>query len=338
MKRKLFIVPLLVALLIVSMLPTMASEETTNGVAVTDCAGSPGNTVKMTVSLDEEIFADNIAVRFTYDTDVLTLVTDSEDETAEVSGWLLEDGLSDVSAVQGSATGIAVWGVENAIDVEGDILELVFVIAEETTVDTAYAVDFQLQAQWTNAAGEDEITLGNEVETEEGLEVQPVTASATVTVKELATVSGTVTSYGSSEAPVTVELLDSEGNSVDSVEVAAGSTEYSFAVGSGAYTLRFSKTKHCPREYEVDMTNLEDTVVEAEILLYGDVTGDGKILAKDAQNIMWYCTQKSSVLNNAEDYILDVADVTEDGRILAKDAQNIMWYCTQKSSVFDSLK
>ena len=70
---------------------------------------------------------------------------------------------------------------------------------------------------------------------------------------------------------------------------------------------------------------------EALAYVLGDVTGDGKITAQDAQNVLRHVAHLSSTV---PDHV-DAADVTGDGKITAQDAQNILRHVAHLDSTLD---
>lgn len=308
MKRKLLIIPLLVTLLIMCMLPTFASEEAANtGVTVTNGVGTPGKEVRLLVSV-RSTFADNVGLVINYDEEVLTMTEKSE--------WLIngENELADVDV----ANGMAVWGAD-AMELKGEIFEIVFQVNENAEIGATTEVDCRLRAMWSEDTQLDGV------------------ASATVSVKNIAKITGAVSSYGDEEAPVTVELLNGE-SVVSTAILENGESVYEFEVEQGIYVIRVSKTMHCPREYEVSMEDLEDKVQDAEIRLYGDVTGDEEVDVLDAMEVLKYSTEEQSVITNEDVYVKQMADVTGDEEIDVLDAMEIVKYSTEEQSVFDSLK
>jgi len=309
MKRKLLILPIIMALLIVCMIPTIASNETnTTGVTVADSVGAPGKEFRMKVSV-RAIFADNVGLIVTYDKDVLTM--------SEESQWLIEgkNELFDINV----ANGTAVWGAD-AMDVKGEIFELVFRVNQNAEVGSTTEVNCQVLAMWN----EDTQLDGSD--------------TATVTIKNLAKISGAITSYGDATAPVTVELLNEESVAVDTQILEAGMNTYEFEAEQGNYVVRVSKTKHCSRNYEVSMEDLEDKVQDAEIRLYGDVNGDNKINAGDARQILKYYNGKTSVITDSDLYIKELSDINGDDKINAGDARQVLKFYNGKASKFDDFE
>ena len=164
------------------------------------------------------------------------------------------------------------------------------------------------------------------------------------------TVSGTVISYGEATANTKLELIregETEAAYVitvngDNDTAAKGNTAaFSFSdVENGKYTLRVSKTMHASREYEVTISN--DTSIDLSILLYGDVTSDGKANAADATQIKRFYNNKNSIFAtySGEDleYLKKVADITGEGKVNAADATQIKRYYNNKSSKFDTFE
>lgn len=305
MKRKLWILPLVLIVWIVSMIPSLASQDSVNaGAAVTDGAGSPGQEVRLRISV-KSVFADNVGIVFNYDKEVLTL--------SEESSWLLSDenGLSDVD----TGRGIAVWGAE-AMDIRGDIFEAVFLVDEDASLGTETEVTCTMLAQWN--------------ETRE-LEQELV---ATVRIQNNALIGGNVTVGGKEGEAICVELFDSEGNRVG-VQNVEGEGAFAFEAGVGEYVLRISKEGYCPAEYKVSMDTLEDKLQNVDLRVYGDVKGDNKINASDARQLMKYVNGRKSSIDADEEYLTKVADVNGDGIVEKADAEEILKYYNGKPSALD---
>jgi len=114
-------------------------------------------------------------------------------------------------------------------------------------------------------------------------------------------------------------------------------------VTPGTYTLRASKPGYATREYEITVSNY-DCNCGVEIMLYGDVTGEGSIGNADVLHINRYNSNKSSVFDNytgdALAYRLKVANVTAiagtDNIINNADVIQINRMNANLPSVFDS--
>ena len=152
--------------------------------------------------------------------------------------------------------------------------------------------------------------------------------------------SGVVTSFGGETEDVTLQLIPGgETEPAYTATVQGNSASYTIKnVEAGSYTLRVSKTMHTAREYTV-IVGTSDVTQNAEILLYGDVTGDGLVNSADATQINRYFSGKSSVITDGDSetqaYRLLVANVySKDNTINATDATQIKRHFSGKSSVF----
>ena len=85
-------------------------------------------------------------------------------------------------------------------------------------------------------------------------------------------------------------------------------------VAAGTYTMKVMKNNHVTREYTVTV-GAENVTQDVEIWLLGDVTGDGKVNAKDHSRLYAHINKT----NLLEGYALLCADVTGDGKVNAKD-------------------
>lgn len=136
-------------------------------------------------------------------------------------------------------------------------------------------------------------------------------------------VSGNVESFNSGTDPVTIQLIE-QGQSEAAYEVqVSGGTQsgnkftapYAFSdVPTGTYTMKVMKNNHVAREYTVTV-GAENVTQDVKICLLGDVTGDGKVNAKDHSRLYAH-VNKTNLLTG---YELLCADVTGDGKVNAKD-------------------
>lgn len=153
------------------------------------------------------------------------------------------------------------------------------------------------------------------------------------------TISGIVTTGTDSSVDVMVELLDSNGDLVQTAQLTDAGYEFT-GVEAGNYTVVVSAPKYCAREYSVEVGE-EDVELDVEIHLYGDTNYDGIINSKDATQILLYSSQLSSVfsLDNETDkeYRIKVSDVDKSGIIVSKDATQILRYASNLTSVLDTL-
>ena len=102
---------------------------------------------------------------------------------------------------------------------------------------------------------------------------------------------------------------------IGETEVYGNAAAYNLeSIQPGTYQVRVSKKNHVTRLYEIiaDEQNLE---LDMQILLLGDVTGDGKINVKDKRAIFKQLQGNGQL----SDYLLSVGDVNGDGVINVKD-------------------
>lgn len=131
------------------------------------------------------------------------------------------------------------------------------------------------------------------------------------------TVSGKVTSFGKSSEATIIQLFTPGSNEVAYETIVTGLTaDYTISgIAAGTYTMTVSKTKHATREYTVTVSS--DTTQNAEIRLYGDITGDGEILVDDYSAAVNAALASDSAvpenLSPDENYIKAVADFDCDG-------------------------
>lgn len=156
------------------------------------------------------------------------------------------------------------------------------------------------------------------------------------------TLSGTVTSYGDEAGTVTIKLIPKGATEAAySLTVRGNSAAYSIEdVAPGAYVLEVSKSKHATREYNITVGD-DDVVKDLEILLYGDVTGEGSITTADVTQIKRYINGKTSKFDQGDAeikaYLLKVANVTTADSLTTADVTQIKRYINGKSSIFDNL-
>ena len=126
---------------------------------------------------------------------------------------------------------------------------------------------------------------------------------------------GTVQSFGEESDPVKIELLDMENEVIKETSVYGNTAAYSIeSIQVGTYKVRVSKKNHVTRLYEVPLDE-QNSELDMQILLLGDVTGDGKVNVKDKRAIFKHL-QGNGLLT---DYLLLVGDVNGDGAINVKD-------------------
>ena len=129
-------------------------------------------------------------------------------------------------------------------------------------------------------------------------------------------VSGTVTSFNSDTDDVTIQLIPKGYSEAAYEAVVNGNTvDYAISdVADGTYTMKVMKNNHVTREYTVTVGS-SNVTQDVKICLLGDVTGDGKVNAKDHSRLYAH-VNKTNLLTG---YELLCADVTGDGKVNAKD-------------------
>ena len=128
-----------------------------------------------------------------------------------------------------------------------------------------------------------------------------------------ATVSGTITSYGSASEAVTVTLIPASGTPLTTT-VTGNNAAYSFpTVPAGEYTLKVEKTGHTPfsKVITVGSNHVTENVT---IHLIGDVNGDEAITADDLTALARHVAKISVITDTAA---LARCDVTKDGSVTA---------------------
>lgn len=140
-------------------------------------------------------------------------------------------------------------------------------------------------------------------------------------------VSGNVESFNSGTDPVTIQLIE-QGQSEAAYEVqVSGGTQsgnkftapYAFSdVPTGTYTMRVIKQNHVTREYTITV-GTEAVTQDVKIHLKGDVTGDGKLDAKDRTFINRHLENSRPL----SDYQFLCGDIDGNGVVNAKDRTQI---------------
>ncbi len=131
-----------------------------------------------------------------------------------------------------------------------------------------------------------------------------------ITLKPIGvTVSGAVTSFGSASDLVTIQLIKQGESTPAFTTTVSGGTKtgnqytagYSFAeVPAGNYTVRVSKSKHCPREYTLSI-GTENETLDLDVWLYGDVNRNGTADGSDASQILRMYAGMKSIFDQGDD-------------------------------------
>lgn len=140
-------------------------------------------------------------------------------------------------------------------------------------------------------------------------------------------VSGSIESDGSTTDAVTVKFIDSNGNTVETVETTDGT--YTVSVPSGSYTVEVSAENHVTRTYTVVV---ENGAVSQDIKLHliGDIDGDGVVNNYDIDLALNHY-KKLSLLSG---YELSCADVNEDGVVNIIDVNRMNLHFKGKSKLW----
>ena len=165
------------------------------------------------------------------------------------------------------------------------------------------------------------------------------------TEKEGFSISGTVKCYGDETKPVTVELIK-DGKLVTNRKLTGNLNNYSFdGLTEGDYEIIVYKTKefdttHCRRWYDVYVYD-KDVTQNLEILLIGDVTGDGEINNADVVQLNRKIANLPNVLDR-DYYIQEVGNVSTynspSAHIDNEDVIQLNRYLNNMASVFDILE
>ena len=145
------------------------------------------------------------------------------------------------------------------------------------------------------------------------------------------TLTGTVKSFNSTTAPVTVQLFRSGSSSAAyNTTVKGNSTSYTISgISPGNYTVKVSKKNHVTREDKITV-GAQAVTQNAQIHLKGDVTMDGAVNIGDSQRLFEHL-QGSTII---DEYQLALAEVTGDGMVNIGDSQRLFEHLQGVSSLF----
>ena len=142
-------------------------------------------------------------------------------------------------------------------------------------------------------------------------------------------VSGTVTSFGSTGDPVKLTL--SSGSNTYETTVSGNAADYYIAnVAAGTYTMTVSKANHVTRTYTVTVGG-SSVIQDVKIHLRGDIDGNGKVNVGDTTKV--YSHVKKTALITDE-YMLLCADVSGDGRINVGDTTKVYAHVKKTSPLW----
>ena len=325
MNKKFWMIPCVVLLVIMLAVPVFGTTGPVTELTVEGAVGAAGSTATLFVKVPKG-FVDSMSAVIEYDEGILQL-TDS-------SAWLVTEDvdLSDISVKnesqeQGRVANFAVWAATKARYVSDNVLKLVFSISQDAQLETSYPV-----------------TVTFSTALNQTFLMEQETVQSAITVKAGVAVGGTVTAAGDEDAPATVALLKAEGDGLVAVGQPVTTDEngaYTFpAVDPGDYVLRFSKTKHAPRDYAITVGG-EEVTCDGTIYLYGDVTRDGYVDSTDAGQILLHDAGEVTQFNNPTldaqtiEYLLVVGDASGDGYVDSTDAGQILLHDAGEPSMLD---
>lgn len=147
--------------------------------------------------------------------------------------------------------------------------------------------------------------------------------------RERMELSGSVTSFGSADDPVTLTLTDEAGETVTACTVTG--TEYCLRMTeAGEYRLTVTKANHASRSFDVTIGD-GDVTLDVSVYLMGDVNMDGKISTVDAAMTHAYVCNRLALSG----YQLLIADVCgDDGLVTTADAGRINSHVRKQISLW----
>ena len=252
------------------------------------------------------------AVKSTEDMNVSQYTTESVDALNKA----IEDGKSvieDEGASQEKADN-AVKAIKDAID------GLKYPPADYTAVDEAIAKVPDDLSIYTNETAKAVTAAVEAVDRTKDITEQEIVdryakaiedAVAALELKPLGSVSGTVKAPEANN--ITVEV-STDGGVVYTTGVANG--EFTIPeLESGEYEITFTAENCAPRSYNITVKD-GNVELSAEIHLYGDINGDGKITTTD----VGLANAHAKGIKTLDGYELTVSDVSKDGKVTTADA------------------
>lgn len=298
MKNKQVICRVLALLLVVALLSGFAMPVLAAGTArITfgQACGKRGEQVTVPVTIEHNPGIASFRFRISYDTQALSFVA------AEKAEVMTGGTLSVAYQEEKQELAITWFDVKNMTG-DGEIFNLVFEIADEAEgvypLEISYWPEDIVNATWQQVdcdVFDGCIQMGNKI-------------------------TGTVTSFGSTDDEVTVTLR--QGNT-EITRVVAVNGAYQFAtIALGDYTLVVSKQNHVTRSYPLTVAG-EEIVQDVKICLLGDVSGDGRVNIGDVAKLYSHICQ-TAILTDA--YQLQCANVNG-GSVNIGDAATLYSHC-----------
>lgn len=120
-------ISLLAAILLLSTMALTASAET--GITMTDAVGQAGQQVSITVTLNEAIKGDSVAVVYSYDKNILSF------QKQPASSWALKNGVGDFGKYKPD---VGIWAptAMGSVEMEGTLCTLVFRVNSGVSFDS----------------------------------------------------------------------------------------------------------------------------------------------------------------------------------------------------------
>ena len=227
-----------------------------------------GYTTKANIVFDETYTEDSpsMSVNATYsqDTGKVTATITLEKDSMLGAGDFVLNFDPDVLTYEALQKGFApTFFIVNENEAADGILKFYIISTEDITdeqivLTITFDVTLGKTEQWTDLVIEGSMltdSLGNTIV------LNFVDSSVTIPKKQTATVSGTVTSFGSETDTITVELIpEGQTDAACTATVTGNSTSYSFSdVDFGVYTLKISKANHLIFEASVNVDSDAET-------------------------------------------------------------------------------
>ncbi len=152
-------------------------------------------------------------------------------------------------------------------------------------------------------------------------------------------ITGNITLSGSETGSITVELYDKDGNKVRTVTSENGKFDFD-KLAAGDYEVRISRDHYVTRTYKVTV-GTTPVDINAQLRLYGDITGDNVTDAKDATQILRFDAGISSLIKksgaDADPYLVAVGCIKNVLIPDAKDATQILRFDAGMASLLFTL-
>ena len=293
-----------------------------------------GYTSKVNIAFDETYSEDapSMSVNATYskDTGKVTAVINLEKDSMLGAGDFVLNFDTDVLTYESAQKGFTPdFFILNDTKVSEGVLKFhvlstVDIIDEQTVLFVTFGVNSADEEQST------ELAISGSVLTDsltKPITLNFVDGSVTISKKQMATVSGTLTSFGSESDTVTIELIpEGQSEAVYTATVTGNDASYSISdVAMGAYTLKVSKANHLT--HEESLTVDSETVTKDVALVLGSNGKQFKInsaylvLSQDI-NVIYRTTVPSGFTNprmvfefNSKQFVITEYTVDEQGRL-----------------------